>query len=121
MVLALKDIKYMYNLDLFILEEDRQELLALLDEQNITWQKNRVIQLTAAVPDIIYVLVQGGLIGGLVTVIVKWLDVKKGRIVKIVEKTPSGSREIEITGLSVSEINRILEKTNAQSIVFKDN
>lgn len=109
----------MKNLDVFIDNDDKAELKALLDAHSVTWHESKVMTFSASAPDVFSFIIQTGAVASLAAVVMKWLDVKKGRRVKITRDAQGNITEIDST-LPVRELGIILSHPSLNALQFTE-
>ncbi|MCW3171253.1 effector-associated constant component EACC1 [Shewanella subflava] len=110
----------MKYLDVYIDAAGKAELKNLLDINSVAWHEGKVLRFSAGSPDLLNFIIQSGVVGGLTTVIVQWLKAKRNRKVKITKMIDGLPVETDITGYSVSEVERILSLSRASNIHFEE-
>lgn len=120
-VLELKETTNMKHLEIVTKGASKNEITELLNSHNIKWEDSTVICLSANIQEIATIFVQvTPAVGALATVIVKWLNVKASRKVKIMENASLGTREVEVTGFSLREVEKIISIKISPTIIFEE-
>ncbi|MFB2670202.1 hypothetical protein ACE02U_15645 [Shewanella xiamenensis] len=110
----------MKYLDVLIEDSGKAELKTMLDAHSVTWHETKVLRFSTSMPDLLSFMIQGGVVGAIASVIVKWLSVKQTRKAQITWNDQGKMTSIDVSGYSVNEVEKLLNSHDAREIRFEE-
>lgn len=111
----------MKHLDVLIDDAGKAELKTLLDAHSVAWHDGKVLRFSATMPDFLNFIIQGGVVGAVASVIVKWLSVKQSRKALITWNDQGNMTSVDVSGYSVSDVEKLMSLHDVRAIRFEDN
>lgn len=110
----------MKHLDVLIDDAGKAELKTLLDAHSVAWHEGKVLRFSATMPDFLNFIIQGGVVGAVASVIVKWLSVKQSRKALITWNDQGKMTSIDVSGYSVSDVEKLMSLHDVRAIRFEE-
>lgn len=111
----------MKHLDVLIDDAGKAELKTLLDAHSVAWYEGKALRFSVTMPDFLNFIIQGGVVGAVASVIVKWLNVKQSRKALITWNDQGNMTSIDVSGYSVSDVEKLMSLHDVRAIRFEDN
>lgn len=110
----------MKYLDVLIDDAGKAELKTLLDAHSVAWHEGKVLRFSTTMPDFLNFIIQGGIVGAVVSVIVKWLSVKQSRKARITWNDQGNMISIDVSGYSVSDVEKLMSLHDVRAISLEE-
>lgn len=111
----------MKYLDVYINDTSKAELKTLLDAHSVAWHEGKVLRFSATMPDFLNFIIQGGVVGAVASVIVKWLSVKQSRKALVAWNDQGNMTSIDVSGYSVSDVEKLMSLHDVRAIHLEEN
>lgn len=110
----------MKHLDVLIDDAGKAELKTLLDAHSVAWHEGKVLRFSATMPDFLNFIIQGGVVGAVASVIVKWLSVKQSRKALITWNDQGNMISIDVSGYSESDVEKLLNLHDVREVRLEE-